>query len=150
MRNDVAKWRRMSDARSGATYDGTLLMPGPEPDIWESSIGNISSRWNRMARWINVCPTSYAEFRLRSATSVLVRERPGLPPQAMYASTAPKLFSTTPMSKVMNYGNESPTYKRRLPIHAFSHCQSAWRLSCRIRRSCSESQLFVESELPSW
>lgn len=43
-----------------------------------------------------MCPTSNAEFRLSPATSVLVNDRLGLPPQAKYSSTALKLFSTTP------------------------------------------------------
>lgn len=77
----------------------TRLIPGPDPDICASSMGSISSRWNRIAKWISVWPTSNAEFLFNRATSVLVNERPGLPPHDKYASTALKLFSTTPERK---------------------------------------------------
>lgn len=36
----------MSAARSGATYDGTLLTPDPLPSIWDSKVASMSSRWN--------------------------------------------------------------------------------------------------------
>jgi len=39
-----ATCRRISAARSGATYEGTLFTPEPEPSICDNNVASISSR----------------------------------------------------------------------------------------------------------
>ena len=48
--SDWETCRRIAEAKSGATYDGTILKPLHEPfelvSIWDKSLDNTSSLWN--------------------------------------------------------------------------------------------------------